>query len=95
MTILLQTQDQASVAPSLVIDDRQMCRQTAQFLYLGGVLHESADRLLEIERRIRFISACLQRMDPESYEMATSSRRLNVRMLKGEVIDTRLDVCVT
>ena len=65
-TLLLQTPDQASLTPPLVIEAAgQRYRQKTQFLYLGGIIHESTDLSLEIERRIRLIRACLKRFGPE------------------------------
>ena len=40
-------------------------RQTNQFLYLGGVIHECADFSFEIERWIRLIWTCFKRFGPE------------------------------
>lgn len=47
---------QTPLAPPLVIEEAgQRYRQTAQLLYLGGVIHESADLSLETGRRIRLM----------------------------------------
>ncbi|MEP5351923.1 MAG: reverse transcriptase domain-containing protein, partial [Luteolibacter sp.] len=47
-TMLLQTPDQKTLAPPLVIEAAgQRYKQTAQFLYLGGIIHENADLSLE------------------------------------------------
>ena len=52
-TMLLRTPDQTSPAPPLVIEAAgQRYRQMTQFLYLGGMIRESAGFSLEIERRI-------------------------------------------
>ena len=81
----------SSLAPSLVIEAAgQRYRQTTQFLYLGGGIHESAHLSLEIERRIRLMRACLKRFGPELYDMATVRLSLTVRMLKAEVTETLL-----
>ena len=62
---LLRTPGQTSLAPPLVIEAAsQRYRQTNQFLYLGGVIHESADLSFEIERRIRVYVGILQRVRP-------------------------------
>ena len=54
--MLIRTPGQTSLAPPLVIEaSGQRCRQTNQFLYLGGVIHESADLSFEIKRRIRLM----------------------------------------
>ena len=63
--MLLRTPGQTSLAPPLVIEAAsQRYRQTNQFLYLGGVIHESADLSFEIERRIRVYVGILQRVRP-------------------------------
>ena len=51
--MLLRTTDQTPLSPPpLVIEAAgQRFRQTAQFLYLGGIIHESRDLLLENRRR--------------------------------------------
>ena len=87
--MLLRTQEQASLAPPLVIEAAgQRYRQAAQFLCQRGVIHESADLSLEIERRIRFMWACLRRFGQELYDTKTAPISLKVRMLKAEVIET-------
>ena len=68
----------------------QRYRQTTQFLYLGGIIHETADLWLEIERRIRLMPACFKRFGPELYDRKTAPIRLKVRMLKAEVTETLL-----
>ena len=56
--MLLRTPDQTSLAPPLVVDAAgQRYRQTNQFLYRSGVIHEGADLLFKIERQIRLIYA--------------------------------------
>ena len=61
-TMLLQrTPGQTSLAPPLVIEAAgEIYRQATQLLYLGGVIHKSADLSLEIERRVRLARACLE-----------------------------------
>lgn len=53
-------QEQTSLAPPLVIaaaSERYI--QMTQVLYLGGIIHESADLSLETKRRIRLMLECL------------------------------------
>ena len=70
-TLLLQTPDQASLTPPLVIEAAgQRYRQKTQFLYLGGVMHESADLPRETDRRTRLMRACHKRFAPKLYDMA-------------------------
>ena len=69
-TTLLPTPDQTTLAPPLVIEaGGQRYKQTARFLYLGGIIHESADLLLEIDRRVRLTRACLERFGPARSRM--------------------------
>ena len=64
-----------------------------QFSYLGGIIHESADLSLEIERRIRLVWACLRRFGPELYDRTIAPLCLKAHMLKAEVIETLLYGC--
>ena len=94
--MLLRMPSQTSLAPPLVIEAAgQRHRQTNQFLYLGGVIHESADLSFEIERRILLMWACFKRFGPELYDRTTAPLSLKARMLKAEVIETLLCGCVT
>ena len=102
--MLLRTPDQTHPATPLIIEAagqryRQttqfLCRQTTQFLYLGGIIHESADLSFEISRRIRLMWACFRRFGPELYNRTSAPLRLKIRMLKAEVIETLLYGCVT
>lgn len=62
--MLLRTPDLQSLAPPLVIEATgQRYRQATQFLYLGGVLHESAALSLEIGQRIRLVGNSLNGSD--------------------------------
>ena len=70
----------------------QRYRQTTQFLYLGGIVHENADLWLEIERRVRLLWACFKRFGPELDDRKTDPITLKVRMLKVELIENSLRV---
>ena len=95
-TMSLRTPGQMFLAPPLVIEAAgQRYRQTNQFLYHGGDIHESADLSFEIERRIRLMWACFKRFGPELYDRMTAPLSLKVRMLMAEVIETLLYGCVT
>ena len=49
----LQKPDRTPPSPSLVIEvAEQRYNHTTLFKYLGGIIHEEADFLVEIERRI-------------------------------------------
>ena len=94
--MLLRTPDQATLAAPLVIEAAsQRHNQTAQLLYLGGIIHENADVSFEIDRRSRLMRACLKRFGPELYDRTTAPFSLIVRTLKAEVIETLLYECVT
>ena len=61
--MLLRTSDQTTLAPLLVIEEAdQRYKQTAQFFYLGDIIHENADLSLDIDRRIRLLRACFKRL---------------------------------
>ena len=88
--MVLRTRGQTFTAPSLVIEAAQRYRQTAQVLYLGGIIHENADLWPEIERRICFMWACFKQFRPGLYDRKPTPISLKVRMLKTEVIETLL-----
>ena len=89
--MLLRTPDQATLTPPLVIEavDRRY-KQTARFLYLGGIIHEYADISLKIDRRIDLIRACFKRFGQEYFGGTTVQLGVKVRMLKAEVIEILL-----
>ena len=66
-----------------------------QLLYLGSVIHEHADLIVETKRRARFMRACYKRLGSELYDMTTAPLRLKARTLQTEVIETLLFGCVT
>ena len=43
----------------------QRYKETAQLLYLGGIIHKKAYLSLEIDRRIHIMRAWLKRFGPE------------------------------
>ena len=52
---VIQKMFQAKSATSTVA---RAYKQTAQFLYLGGIIHEDADLMVELKRRVRLMRAC-------------------------------------
>ena len=75
----LQTPDQTTLAPPLVIEAAgQRYTQTAQLFYLGGIFHENADLSLEIDGRVRLMRASLKRFGSELYDSATAPLSLKV-----------------
>ena len=94
--MLLRTLDQRSMTSPLVTEAAgKNYIQTTHFLYLGGIIHESADLSLEIERWIRVMWVRLRCFGPELYHMTTAPLSVRVRMLKREVVETLLYGCVT
>ena len=88
-TMRLRTPHKTILAPPLVIDAAgQRFKHTTQLLYLGGIIHGTADLSDEIDRRIRLVPACLRRFGPELYDRTTASLSLKVRMPKAEVMET-------
>ena len=94
-TMLLRTPDEVTPAPPLVIEPAgRRYKQTVHSLYLGSIIHETADLSLEINRRIYRVQACLKRLGPELYDRTTAPPTLKIRMLKAEVLETLLYGCV-
>ena len=90
---LLRTPGQTHRSPSKQ-QARGINRQPSSCA-LGGITHESDDVWLEIDRRIRLMRACLKRFCPEYNDRTTAPLSLRVRMLKAEVIENLMYVCVT
>ena len=57
-------------------------------------MHGNVDLSLEIDRRIRIRRERLKRFGTRFFVRTTAPPSLNVRMLKAEVIETLLCVCV-
>lgn len=50
-------------------------------------MHEDANRMVEIKRRVQVVKACCKRLHgPELYYMATARLSLKIRKLKAEVM---------
>ena len=73
----------------------QVCKQTTEFVYLGGAISAHRELSDEITRRLQRAWACFQRYKMEIYERPGVRLRLKVRSLKAEVIETLLYGCVT
>ena len=94
--MLLQRRDLAPRAPPFVIEAAgQRDKQTVQFLYLGGVIDEDADLMVEVKRRVRLMRACYKQFGPELCGMTTARLSLKTRLLKAEATETLLFECVT
>ena len=87
-TMLLQTPDLVSRAPPFVIEAAGQRYKQTIFLYKyhGGVIHEDADLMVEIKRRVRLMRACYKRFGSELYDMMTARLRPKVHLLKAEVV---------
>ena len=91
--MLLQTPDLATQASPFVRSSskqQDIHTRTTQFRYLGGVIHEDADLMVEI-KRVSLMMACYKRFGPELYDMTTA----RLRLLKAEVAETLLYECLT
>ena len=95
-TMLMQTPNQAPCTSPLVIKAAgQRHRRTTQFLYLGGLIDESADIMPEIKRPVQFAWACYSRFKWVLYDIEAAPFALKLRMLKAKVMETLLYGCVT
>ena len=87
-TMLLRTPDQTPCTSTLVIEAAgQRCRQTTQFLCLGGLIDASADIMREIKRWVQLAWACYSRFVRELYDMEAVPFALKLRTLKAEVME--------
>ena len=87
-TMILQTLDQAPCTSPLVVEAAgQRCRQTTQFLCLGGLIDASADIMREIKRWVQLAWACYSRFVRELYDMEAVPFALKLRTLKAEVME--------
>ena len=73
----------------------QVYNQTMEFVHLGGAISANGDLSIEITRRLQRAWACFQRYKMEIYDRPGVRLRLNVRLLKAEVIETLLYGCTT
>ena len=73
----------------------QVYKQTIEFVYLGGAITADRDLSIEITRRVQRSWACFQRYKMEIHDRPGVRSRLNVRLLKAEVVETLLYGCMT
>ena len=73
----------------------QVCKQTIEFVHLGGAISAHRDLGIEITRRLLRAWVCFQRCNTEIYDCPSVRLRLKVRLLKVEVIETLLYGCTT
>ena len=73
----------------------QVYKQTHEFVYLGGNVNHHADLSIEVDRRIRNAWCSFRKYFLELCDQPSAPLELKIRMLKAEVLETILYVCVT
>ena len=83
--MMLQTRDLPPRALPFVIEAAgQRYQQTIQLLYLGGVIHEDADLMVEIKRQVQLMRACYKWFGPDLYHMTNARLSLKVPPAEGQ-----------
>ena len=74
----------------------QVYNQTNEFVYPGGNVNHNADHLsIEADRRIRNAWCSFRKYTLELYDRPSAPLELKIRMLRAEVLETKLYGCVT
>ena len=73
----------------------QVYNQTNEFVYLGRNVYHNADLSIEVDRRIRNAWCCFRKYTLELYDRPSAPLELKIRMLRAEVLETKLYGCVT
>ena len=75
----------------------QVYNQTNEFVYLGGGggVNHNADLSIEVSQRIRNAWCSFRKYTLELYNQPSAPLELKIRMLRAEVLETMLYVCVT
>ena len=73
----------------------QVCKQTNEFVYLGGDVNHNADRSIEVGRHIRNAWCSFRKYTLELYDRPSAPLELKIRMPRAEVLETMLYSCVT
>ena len=73
----------------------QVYNQTNEFVYLGGNVNHNADLSIKVDRRIRKGWGSFRKYTLEQYDRPSAPLELKIRMLRAEVLETILFVCVT
>ena len=73
----------------------QVYNQTNEFVNLGGNVNHNADLSIEIDRRIRNEWCSFRKYTLELYDRPSVPLELEIRMLRAEVLETRLYDCIT
>ena len=90
----LQTKDGGKVSFAIKAPG-QVCKQTIEFVYLGGDITTDKDLSIEIARRLQRAWACFQRYKMEIYDRPGVRLRVKVRLLNSEVVETLFYGCMT
>ena len=64
-----------------------MHRQTAEFRYFGGLVHEQGSLTREINHRSKAAWACFKRYETELFDRPGAPFRLKARLLKAEAVE--------
>ena len=73
----------------------QRYMQTAEFMYLGGGISESAHLDTEIKRRIGAAWASVRKYSSQLYDRRNTRLSLKIRLFKAEVMEAMLYGCAT
>ena len=73
----------------------QVYNQMNEFVYLGGTVNHNADLFIEVVRRIRNAWLSFRKYTLELYDRPSAPLELKTRMLRAEVLEIMLCVCVT
>ena len=73
----------------------QVYKQMNEFVYLGGNVNHNADLSIEVDRRIHNAWCSFRKYTLELYDQPNAPLELKIRMLRAEVLETRLYGCVT
>ena len=73
----------------------QVYNQTKEFVYLGGNVNHNADVSFEVDRFIRNAWCIFWKYTLKLYDQPSAPLQLKIRMLRAEVLATRLYGCVT
>ena len=73
----------------------QVCNQTDEFVYLEGNVNHNADLFIEVNRRMHNAWCSFRKYTLELYNRPSAPVKLKIRMLRAEVLETRLYGCVT
>ena len=84
-----------SIATFSVEATGQGYNQTNEFVYLGGNVSQNADLSIEVDRRVRNAWCSFRKYTLELYGRPSAPLELKIRMLRAEVLETKLYGCVT